>query len=143
MTFVDSGDLLISDKDGNVRRLDPSSGEVTTIGEFGGGYGTAGDLVAVSDGTMFAVAEDLEGDEGDSNVLVTIDPSTGEVDDVIGPIGYADVFGCAYARGKVYAFTSGGDIIEIDRLTGEGTLVKSYAELTFWGAGVSPTVDVE
>ena len=113
------------------------------VGKFGGGYGTAGDLVAVSNGTMFAIAEDLEGEEGDSNVLVTIDPASGEVDEVIGPIGFADVFGCAYARGHVYAFTKGGDIIEVDRTTGAGSLKRSYAELTFWGAGVSPAVDVE
>ena len=143
MTFLDSGELLVAEKDGTVRRVDPETGDVTPVGVFGGGYGTAGDLVAVSDGTMFAVAEDLEGEEGDSNVLVTIDPASGELDQVIGPIGFADVFGCAYARGKVYAFTKGGDIIEVDRMTGVGTLRRSYSELTFWGAGVSPTVEVE
>jgi len=143
MTFLDSGELLVAEKDGTVRRVDPESGDVTMVGKFGGGYGTAGDLVAVSDGTMFAIAEDLDGEEGDSNVLVTIDPAAGTVDQVIGPIGFADVFGCAYARGHVYAFTKGGDIIEVDRTTGEGTLKRSYSDLTFWGAGVSPTVDVE
>jgi len=143
MTFLDSGELLVAEKDGTVRKVDPQSGDVMMVGVFGGGYGTAGDLVAVSDGTMFAIAEDLEGDEGDSNVLVTIDPASGEVDDVIGPLGFADVFGCAYARGHVYAFTKGGDIIEVDRTTGAGTLKRSYGELTFWGAGVSPTVEVE
>jgi len=143
MTFLDSGELLVAEKDGTVRKVDPQSGDVMMVGKFGGGYGTAGDLVAVSDGTMFAIAEDLEGDEGDSNVLVTIDPASGEVDDVIGPLGFADVFGCAYARGHVYAFTKGGDIIEVDRTTGAGTLKRSYGELTFWGAGVSPTVEVE
>lgn len=143
MTFLDSGELLVAEKDGTVRRVDPESGDVTPVGTFGRGYGTAGDLVAVSDGTMFAIAEDLEGEEGDSNVLVTIDPASGEVADVIGPIGFADVFGCAYARGHVYAFTKGGDIIEVDRTTGAGRMVRSYPDITFWGAGVSPTVDVE
>lgn len=143
MTFLDSGELLVAEKDGTVRKVDPQSGDVMMVGVFGGDWGTAGDLVAVSDGTMFAIAEDLEGEEGDSNVLVTIDPSTGEVADVIGPLGFAEVFGCAYARGHVYAFTKGGDIIEVDRTTGAGTLKRSYAELTFWGAGVSPAVEVE
>jgi hypothetical protein len=143
MTFLDSGELLVAEKDGTVRRLDPDSGDVTMVGVFGDGYGTAGDLVAVSDGTMYAIAENLDGDEGDPNVLVTIDPGSGEVDQVIGPIGFADVFGCAYARGHVYAFTKGGDIIEVDRTTGAGSLVRSYPDLTFWGAGVSPAVEVE
>ena len=143
MTFLDSGELLVAEKDGTVRRVDPESGDVMMVGKFGDGYGTAGDLVAVSDGTMFAIAEPLDAEEGDSNVLVTIDPEAGTVADVIGPIGFADVFGCAYARGHVYAFTKGGDIIEVDRMTGAGTLRRSYADLTFWGAGVSPTVDVE
>jgi outer membrane protein assembly factor BamB len=143
MTFLDSGELLVAEKNGTVRRLDPDSGEVTMVGVFGGGYGTAGDLVAVSDGTMYAIAEDLDGADGDPNILVTIDPASGEVDQVIGPIGFADVFGCAYARGHVYAFTKGGDIIEVDRTTGAGTLKRSYPDLTFWGAGVSPAVEVE
>ncbi len=143
MTFLDSGELLVAEKDGTVRRVDPESGDVMMVGKFGGGYGTAGDLVAVSDGTMFAIAEDLDGEDDDPNVLVTIDPETGNVDDVIGPIGFAQVFGCAYARGHVYAFTKGGDIIEVDRTTGAGTLRRSYSDMTFWGAGVSPTVDVE
>jgi len=143
MTFLDSGELLVAEKDGTVRRVDPDSGEVHMVGVFGDGYGTAGDLVAVSDGTMYAIAEDLDGEEGDSNVLVTIDPASGQVDQVIGPIGFADVFGCAYARGHVYAFTKGGDIIEVDRMTGAGALKRSYPDLTFWGAGVSPAVEVE
>ncbi|HEY8142487.1 MAG TPA: hypothetical protein VIG06_07450 [Kofleriaceae bacterium] len=143
MTFLDSGELLVAEKDGTVRKVDPESGDVMMVGKFGGGYGTAGDLVAVSDGTMFAIAEDLDGEEGASNVLVTINPADGKVDQVIGPIGFADVFGCAYARGHVYAFTKGGDIIEVDRTTGAGTLKRSYDDMTFWGAGVSPTVDVE
>lgn len=143
MTFLDSGELLVAEKDGTVRRVDPESGDVMMVGKFGGGYGTAGDLVAVSDGTMFAIAEDLDGEDGASNVLVTIDPADGTVADVIGPIGFSDVFGCAYARGHVYAFTKGGDIIEVDRMTGAGTLKRSYSDLTFWGAGVTPTVDVE
>jgi hypothetical protein len=143
MTFLDSGELLVAEKDGTVRRVDPESGDVTMVGNFGSGYGTAGDLVAVSDGTMFAIAEDLDGEDGDPNVLVTIRPDNGQVDEIIGPIGFADVFGCAYARGHVYAFTKGGDIIEVDRTTGAGTLRRSYSDLTFWGAGVSPTVDVE
>lgn len=143
MTFLESGELLVAEKDGTVRKVDPQSGDVTPVGKFGEGYGTAGDLVAVSDGTMYAVAQDLEGEPGDSNVLVTIDPDSGQVDRVIGPIGFPDVFGCAYARGKVYAFTKGGDIIEIDRMTGEGTIKRSYRDVGFWGAGVSPAVEVE
>ena len=143
MTFLDSGDLLVSDKEGAVRRVGPQSGQVTELGAFGRGYGTAGDLVAIADGTMFAIAEDLEGDEGDPNVLVTIDPATGEIETVRGPIGFTEVFGCAYAGGKVYAFTRGGDIIQIDPATGAGTLVRSHPEVTFWGAGVSPLVGVE
>lgn len=142
LTFLRDGTLLATDKDGGVRRIDPSTGLVTEIGAFGSGYATAGDLVAVADGTMFAISDDgPSGDEYDNNLLITVDTDSG-VGSPIGQIGYGGVFGCAYANGKVYAFARTGEIIEIDRMTGQGTLVKSYP-VEFWGAGVTPLVEID
>ncbi len=142
LTFLRDGNLLATDATGGVRKIDPDTGVVTEIGTFGGGYATAGDLVAVADGTMYAISDKGPvGDEQDNNVLLTIDTSTG-VATPIGQIGYGRVFGCAYANGKVYAFTAAGEIIEINRATGQGTLKRSFP-VSFWGAGVTPLVVVE
>jgi hypothetical protein len=142
MTFLNDGTLLATDKAGGVRRIDPNSGEVAEIGNFGGGYETAGDLVAVADGTMFAIADDgPNGDEATNNVLLTVDTATGLATPV-GQIGYGQVFGVAVANNAVYAFTEPGEVIEIDPGTGSGQLVRSHDQL-FWGAGVTPLVVVE
>ncbi|RMH37513.1 MAG: hypothetical protein D6689_20975 [Deltaproteobacteria bacterium] len=143
LTFLPDGALLATDAAGGVRRVDPATGAVTEIGSFGGGYATAGDLVAVADGTMFAVSDEgPNGDEHDNNVLLTVDTATGAATPV-GPIGFGGVFGCAVANNKVYAFTRAGEVIEIDPATGAGTLRRAYPGTSFWGAGVTPLVVIE
>ena len=142
MTFLNDGTLLATDKAGGVRRIDPNTGQITEIGMFGGGYATAGDLVAVADGTMFAISDEgPNGDELTNNVLLTVDTATGAATP-IGQIGYGEVFGVAVANNKIYAFTEPGEVIEIDPTTGAGQLVRMHTE-TFWGAGVTPLVVVE
>jgi hypothetical protein len=149
MTFLPDGSLLAADKPGAVRTIQPDTGTVAELGTYGDGYGTAGDLVAVADGTMFAIADQgPNGDHLENNLLLTIDPTTGSYLSLIGEIGFGHVFGVAYAGGKVYAFTRDGEIIEIDRTTGDGTLVRTHtdtlgAPLGFYGAGVTPLVQVE
>jgi streptogramin lyase len=143
LTFLPDGTLLATDQDGGVRRIDPASGVVTEVGAFGGGYATAGDLVAVANGTMYAISDKGPvGDEQDNNVLLTVDTGTG-VATGIGQIGYGGVFGCAVANNKVYAFTRDGDVIEIDPTNGTGTLRRSYAGTAFWGAGVTPLAVID
>jgi outer membrane protein assembly factor BamB len=142
MTFLNDGTLLATDKAGGVRQIDPETGAVTEIGEFGNQFATAGDLVAVADGTMFAISDEgPNGNEQENNVLLTVDTSTGNAA-AVGQIGYGRVFGCAIANNAVYAFTEDGDVIEIDPSTGSGQLVRSHEQL-FWGAGVTPLVVVE
>jgi streptogramin lyase len=143
MTFLPDGSLLAADKDGEVRRVRPDSGAIVEVGAYGDGYGTAGDLVAVADGTMYTIADDGPDGESSDNVLLEIDPTTGAIVERIGSIGFAGVWGTAYAGGKVYAFTRTGDIIQIDPASGVGTLVRHHEGLSFYGAGVSPLVDVE
>ena len=144
LTFLPDGQLLATDKQGGVRRIDPTTGAVSEIGALGGGYDTAGDLVAVADGTMYDISDKgPSGDESDSNLLLVVDPSSGRATRAVGQIGYGGVFGCAYADGHVFAFTKAGDVIEIDRQTGAGQLLRSYPSVAFWGAGVTPLVLVD
>ena len=144
LTFLPDGTLLATDKTGGVRRVDPADGSIVEVGAFGEPYATAGDLVAVADGTMYAISDQgPNGDEEESNLLLVVDPVSGEAIEPIGQIGYGRVFGCAYAGGKVYAFTDTGDIIEIDRTTGAGSLKRSFGDMSFWGAAVTPSVQVD
>lgn len=139
MTFLRDGELLATDKEGGVRRINPTTGAVTEIGGFGGGFATAGDLVAVADDTMYAISDEGPvGDELENNWLLTVNPDNGQATPV-GQIGFARVYGCAFADGHVYAFTQDGKIIEIDPVTGRGSMIKEQP-VEFWGAGVSPLV---
>jgi hypothetical protein len=141
LTFQTDGTLLASDQSGAVRTIEPGSGAVAEIGAYGAGFDTAGDLVAVADGTMFGISAKGPGTSKTSNVLLTVDPKTGAAVGV-GPIGYDEVFGIAFSGGNVMAFTRGGEIIRIDPKTGAGTVVRIYPDREFFGAGTSPLVPI-
>jgi hypothetical protein len=143
MTFLPDGTLLAADDAGGVRIIDPVTGGVTEIGSFGNGFALSGDLVAVADGTMYGIADEGPGGtEATNNLLLRVNTSNG-VATAIGPIGYAGVYGVAVANDHVYAFTDGGEIIEINPTTGEGVLVASYPDKSFWGAGVTPKARID
>ena len=145
MTFLIDGTLLATDKEGGVRKIDPVTGAVEEIGEFGSGYATAGDLVAVDDGRMFAIS-DMGGNYSNpetNNILITINTETGALISDIGQIGWGRVFGTAVANNKIYAFTDEGYVIEINPSTGVGTERALYSDTRFWGAGVTPRAAID
>ncbi len=149
MTFLGDGTLLATDKEGDVRQIDPLSGSVTDVGSFGNGFATAGDLVAVANGTMFALSDDgPRGTEFEDNELLVVDTLTG-VGTGIGAIGFGQVYGCAVANNRIYAFTRDGLVIEIDpSLSGStpavplGRMVRSHP-VVFFGAGVTPRAAID
>ncbi len=73
-------------------------------------------------------------------MLLTVDPTSGKAS-VVGPIGFGNVWGLAYVNKKVIGFTNTGQILRIDPLTGQGTLLQATS-IAFWGAGMSPSVPV-
>ncbi len=141
LTFQNNGTLLAADQAGTVRTIDPQTGVITDIGTYGAGYDTAGDLVAVADGTMFGVSTKAPTLGSTTNVLIKVNTATAQATSV-GKIGYQGVFGVAYSGGRVIAFTNMGEIIRIDPNTGTGTLVKTHAGVKFYGAGTSPLVPI-
>ncbi|MCP4449182.1 MAG: hypothetical protein GY811_28200 [Myxococcales bacterium] len=144
MTFRIDGTLLATDKDGAVRTIDPQTGQVTELGEFGSGYATAGDLVGIADGRMFAISDTgPSGNEDVNNVLITINPGTGEFLESIGQIGWGRVFGSGVANNRIYAFTDEGYVIEINPSNGVGTERAYHENVSFWGAGVTPRAAIE
>lgn len=140
MTFERGGALLAADKAGTLSRIDIQSGQVTTIGSYGSGLGESGDLVAIKDGTLYGV-NDVGDGKRDNNDLTRIDPSTGKAT-IIGPIGFARVWGLGFWRGVIYGWTKGGEMLSIDPATGKGTLINRYPH-EFWGAAVNPIAPIE
>jgi hypothetical protein len=141
LTFLPDGSLLASDAAGEVKRINPMTGAVSAVGNFNQSLSSAGDLVAVANGTMYGVSSTSAGggDASGNNVLLRVDTATGQAT-VVGPIGYGDVWGLAYVNATVIGFTTAGQILQIDPATGAGSLLATRS-VVFWGAGMSPLVE--
>ncbi|MDB4938784.1 MAG: hypothetical protein JWP87_5756 [Labilithrix sp.] len=132
LTFLPSGDLLASDSNGDAKRINPSTGAVTYVGNYGA-YTSSGDLVAIASGQMFGTAPGPS-----SDLLVKVSTSTG-VATTVGATGRSSVWGLAYAGARVIGFTTAGEIVKIDPVTATTTLLATTS-VSFWGAGQSPLV---
>ncbi len=154
LTFTPDGQLYAGDRMGAFCRIDLSQTPpaVIPVGQLGLGLALTGDLVAVSDGTMYGTAYKLSdpanmGTNLD-NILVKIDPSTGMVLSQIGMTGSPKLFGIAYDQGQVFAFTHDGtgNVVTIDPVTGAGTPYGTFVDpttmtgISFAGAGVNALV---
>jgi hypothetical protein len=130
--------LLATTLDGGVYRIDPVTGNATSVGGLGGGLRSSGDLVSVASyGTLVTVM--TVGAASDQ--LARVDPATG-VATVIGDTGFKKVWGLGFWKDRVFGFTQTGQFILIDPKTGAGKLVDTISAFPFWGAGVTTSVPV-
>ncbi len=155
LSFTKDGNLYAADYTGNFCQIGYSSLPITLTksGPIGGGMAIAGDIVAVDNGTMYGTAVDIT-DAGatsastKNNLLIEINPATGMSTQVIGPTGYPELYGVAYALGQVFGFThdGSGDVITINPTTGAGSPFNTFKDPTsnkgiaFAGAGVNSMV---
>ena len=154
LTATTDGRLWAGDFQGAICPIDLSTG-TPVVGApvtMQGGLALSGDLVAVSDGTVFGTAYRLSDPPGTgtqlSNLLVTVNPSTGAVVQIGTGTGYPKLFGIGYANGKVFGFAHDGtgQVITIDPASGVGTLFGTFVDpatakgISFAGAGVNPRV---
>lgn len=140
LTFLQNGKLLAADSSGDVKVINPTTGSVTTIGNYGNGLSSSGDLVSIQNGTMYGISSTKAGggDASNSNVLIRVNTTSG-VATAVGGTGKSQVWGLAFASSKVIGFTTAGEILQIDPLTGASSVVANKG-VTFWGAGQSPNV---
>jgi hypothetical protein len=156
LTFGPDGTLYAGDFQGAFCRIDVSMTppDVIRVGDLGNNLALAGDLVAVSDGTLFGTAYDTSFPASqDDNFLVEIDPATGHATRVPGGnrIGWGRLFGVGYDVGTVFAFTHDGtgEVVTVDPASGDGTLYATFTDpvsgdgIAFAGAGVSSLVPAE
>jgi hypothetical protein len=130
LTFLSNGNLLAADSNGDVKMINPANGAVSSVGNYGGGLGSSGDLVAVASGIMYGTSV------GDDLLIVNVQNGTATT---VGPTGYGEVWGLAYAGAHVIGLTTSGEILKIDPQTGTATLVATKPA-AFWGATQSPLV---
>ena len=131
-------DILVGTRnaDGLVFRIDPMTGQSTSVGNMGG-FASSGDLVAVKNfGTVQTADNGFSADR-----LVRLAPQTFAATAVGSDIGYGEIWGVAYWKDKIFGFTSGGEFVTIDPATGAGTLVQSNGP-AWWGAAVTTSAPV-
>ena len=154
MSVTPDGKMLLGDFKGQICKVDVGTNPptVTQLGMMGSGMALSGDMVAVADGTIYGtgylISDGNSKGTGLDNVLVKLDPSTGQMQSQLGATGFPKLFGVAYALGQVFGFThdGSGDVVTIDPTTGKGTLFNSFKDpstnmgISFAGAGVNPMV---
>lgn len=134
-------------------RIDTTNGNITRIGQEGdlnppagiGGkyYDVAGDLIALinDNNKAYVILEDDKytdaGAASTTNHLAEIDPKTGTIAKIIGPISQLKTYGFAYWAGKGYGFSDDGRITEINMATGASTTVTTLEGGVWYGAGVT------
>jgi predicted small lipoprotein YifL len=155
LTFTPSGKLYTGDFKGAICEIDTTQSPpvVRSPVTLSDGMALSGDLVAVGDGTVFGTVykvADMPGKASNlSNILATIDLTTGNVTQ-LGPSGYPKLFGVSFAHGKVIGFThdGSGNVIEMDPTTGAGTVFGTFMDpatlkgISFAGAGVNALVSI-
>ena len=110
------------------------------LGNYGSTWTSSGDAFSIEGvGTYASVKRGGMG----TDQLVQVDPKTGLVTQVVGPLGsYTNVWGLAGWANRVYGFDETGDIFEIDLSTGQLVGRKSTNH-KWWGAGVKTVLDQE
>lgn len=117
-------------------RIDPGTGQVTSIGALGTpGLSSSGDLFSLIGGGTYLTVKG----ENCSDCLIEVNPATGALLKQLGPIGiYGNVWGLAFWAGTAYGFTSGGLMFSLDPTTMVTTpIFYSGDAVQFWGAGSS------
>ncbi len=116
LTFSSTGTLYASGGDG-IYTLSTTTGKATEVGTVGNNS-SAGDLAFDKSGNLFLTTT--------SNNLVRINLSA-RTYNVVGPIGFNQVLGLAYANGVLYGLSNSSEqVITINSSTGHGTMLSSF-----------------
>jgi hypothetical protein len=141
LTYLADGRLIGADKTGNLSQISYSLGAITFtsvvgIGAYGGSWQTAGDLVDIADNTMYGLVETTTA--GSPSTLAIVNNVNGQATTIGSNTGSSNLWGAAWSRGYMLAFSSTGDVVRINPASGVGTVVKSYPGKSFFGAATSP-----
>ncbi len=127
LAFTPDGSLYGGDEYGRFYRIDPATGHAAVLNEDQPETIFAGDLAAAPDGTLYATVIAPQ-----SNRLVRINPTTGEVSNV-GLMGFDDVYGLTFKGSTLYGVTQFGEVLTVDRQTGAAQLLRETALRNVFG----------
>lgn len=143
-TLDPANDALVGFDGDSYLRLDLSTGAVTKVGtlnppDASSPYVAVGDLVSAGQNGMFltATVPGAPADAGDS--FVRFDPKTGRRLALVGGTGYDQLFGLGYWGGRIFGFTTRGEVLDLDPRTAAARLLQRYpandaGDPVFYGA---------
>ncbi len=121
LTVIPAGDLEATpvvlagtQADGKLYRIDPTTGVVTMIGPFTGGYRFFTDLAWVHGSGLYATL--TAGDCADV-CFAKLDPTTGAATAFRTNLG-TNLYGMSGYRDRLWAFNNAGPVLSVDRTTG-------------------------
>lgn len=127
--------LVAADFDGVVWDINPSTGDMTEIGNYnatGSAIGSSGDIVAI---VGFGILATVNVQDEDTDFLARIDPDTWRAT-TIGDTGYDRIFGLGFWGGDVYGFTDNKEFVTINPDSGQ-VVAMTLGSIEWWGAGVT------
>ena len=128
---IDSANKMYATVGNSIYRIDATNGSASLIGYLGGGFFSSGDCVVDKTNGIYMTST---GSGGDS--LVRINPLTGE-GTLVGNTGVSGIYGLTSAWGKMFGFTGSGQLVEIDKDTGQAITLHSFSNISFLGAASS------
>lgn len=128
---IDSSNNVYATVGNAIYSIETSSGNVSLIGNIGGGFQSSGDCVVDKIDGVYMTSPASGGDD-----LVRINATTG-VGTLIGNTGVQGVYGLTSAWGYMFGFTGNGSLIRIDKTTGASTMLHNFPNIVFYGAASS------
>lgn len=145
LTFVPKGTAslakaaligIANSGDWNLIEVVAGTATVTKLGSYGG-LSSSGDAFSLEGQGTYATTKSFG---ASSDILVEVNPATGQVIKQIGETGVSDLWGVAWSGGVMYGFAEAGGVYAIDLKTGKATTAPGLfvpSGLKWWGAGVS------
>jgi len=132
---------------GKMTPVGPLNKTAACLGDDNAKYEAAGDLIASSDNAAVGYLTvqkqpRLEESQTRSDWLAKIDMKTGACLQIIGAIGQPNLYGLAYAAGKLVGFSANGNVVSIEEKPAAdckplGTVVKTLSS-AFGPTGAAP-----
>ncbi len=139
-------EALVGYSFGDYVRIDTVTGELSKIGSLnapdaGSNFYSSGDVVAIIGDRAYLTAYTFALDAGPGDYLLEINPTTGRMIRVVGSVGKPQLWGTAYWAGVTYAFSNGGEVLQLNPSNASPTRVAALDggpdAKGFYGAGVT------
>jgi hypothetical protein len=146
-TLDPANDALVGYDGESYLRIDVDTGRVTTVGSLNPpdastNYEATGDLIYAGDDGMFLTAGPVGGSGDAGDLFLRFDPKTGKRLSLVGNTGFRRLYGLGYWGSRIFAFTTPGEILQVDPRTAKATLIRREDGGTrdasipvFYGAG--------